>query len=295
MINNSKKIIPLVIISPVRDESKLIRKTLDSVVNQTLQPVEWILVDDGSTDNTREIIKEFSIKYNFIKLVIHENRGFRKLGGGVIAAFKFGLSNINYKSYEFIAKLDGDMSFDSKYLEIMFQKFDEDSKLAAVSGKVFRPENEKLISEWIGDEHVAGQFKIYRRAAFEEIGGFVEEVMWDGIDVHMSRMKNWNTQSFYHPEARLFHHRLMGSSDKNVLKGRLRWGRGIYFMGYHPLYALASGFFRMQEKPKIIGGVLIIFGFFKASIQKVPRYDNLEFRSYLQKWQINQLKRWFFG
>jgi hypothetical protein len=92
-----------------------------------------------------------------------------------------------------------------------------------------------LIEEQIIDEHVAGQFKLYRRQAFEEIGGFVEEVMWDGIDVHMSRMKGWETKSFYDKDAILYHHRLMGSSDKNVYKGRLRWGRGIWFMGYHPL------------------------------------------------------------
>jgi hypothetical protein len=111
----------------------------------------------------------------------------------------------------------------------------------------------------------------------------------------MARMKGWNTVSFDHPDARLIHHRLMGSSDKNVLKGRLRWGRGIYFMGYHPLYALASGIFRMREKPIFIGGALIIFGYLKAAFQQVPRFDNLEFRSYLQKWQLNQIKKLIFG
>ena len=103
-------------------------------------------------------------------------------------------------------------------------------------------------------------------------------------------MKGWHTQSFDNPEARLIHHRLMGSSDKNVYKGRLRLGRGIYFMGYHPLYALASSIFRLREKPFIIGGVLIIFGYVRAAIQRVPRYDNLEFRAYLQSWQMDQLK-----
>ena len=119
--------------------------------------------------------------------------------------------------------------------------------------------------------------------------------MWDGIDVHMSRMKGWDTRSFEHPDAHLIHHRLMGSSDKNVLKGRLRWGRGIYFMGYHPLYALASGIFRMREKPVFIGGLLIIIGYLRAAIQRVPRYENLEFRTFLQKWQIEQIKARFFG
>ena len=151
----------------------------------------------------------------------------------------------------------------------------------------------KLIEELIIDEHVAGQFKLYRWSAFCDIGGFVEEVLWDGIDVHTARMKGWHTESFDDPDARLIHHRLMGSSDKNVYRGRLRLGRGIYFMGYHPLYALASGIFRMREKPFVIGGLLIMAGFIKAFFQQVTRYDNPEFRAYLQNWQLKELKAKF--
>jgi poly-beta-1,6-N-acetyl-D-glucosamine synthase len=294
-MNDFVRIVPLVIISPVRDESNLITKTLDSIVAQTVRPIEWVIVDDGSKDNTAAIVQAYADKYPFIRLVSITDRGFRKLGGGVIAAFKFGLTQIATPNYEFIAKLDGDMSFGPQYLETMFKAFDADAKLAAVSGKVFRPENGQLIEEWTIDEHVAGQFKLYRWTAFCEIGGFVEEVLWDGIDVHTARMKGWHTMSFDDPNARLMHHRLMGSSDKNVYRGRLRLGRGIYFMGYHPLYALASGIFRMREKPFIIGGLLIIAGYIKAAFQNVPRYDNPEFRAYLQNWQLNQLKAKIMG
>ncbi len=284
------RVVPLVIISPVRDESKLITKTMDSVIAQTVRPVEWVIVDDGSKDNTAELVQAYADKYPFIRLVKITDRGFRKLGGGVVAAFKFGLTQIASPQYDFIAKLDGDMSFGPRYLEVMFNAFDADPKLAAVSGKVFRPEGDGLVEEWTIDEHVAGQFKLYRWNAYCDIGGFVEEVLWDGIDVHTARMKGWMTKSFDDLEARLIHHRLMGSSDKNVYRGRLRLGRGIYFMGYHPLYALASAVFRMREKPFLIGGVLIMVGYTKAAIQRVPRYDNLEFRAYLQNWQMEKLK-----
>jgi glycosyltransferase involved in cell wall biosynthesis len=283
--------VPVVLVSPVRDESQLIAKTLDSVVAQSVWPLEWVIVDDGSTDNTAEIVEAYAQRYPFIRLVRHPNRGFRKLGGGVVVAFKYGLTQIAAPEFEFIAKLDGDMSFGPKYLELMLERFSQNPRLAAVSGKVFRPEGEALVEEPIIDEHVAGQFKLYRWRAYQEIGGFVEEVLWDGIDVHTARMKGWDTLSFHHPDALLYHHRLMGSSDKNVYKGRLRWGRGIYFMGYHPLYAIASGVFRMKEKPLVIGGLLIILGYFKAALQGVPRYDNLEFRAYLQRWQLNELKQ----
>ena len=287
------RVVPLVIISPVRDEAALIARTLDSVVAQTVRPAEWVIVDDGSTDETAAIVQRYADQYPFIRLVTHPDRGFRKLGGGVIAAFKYGLTQIATPNHDFIGKLDGDMSFGPQYLATMFQAFSADPKLAAVSGKTFRPEDGGLVEETMIDEQVAGQFKLYRWSAYCEIGGFVEEVMWDGIDVHLARMKGWNTMSFDHPDARLIHHRLMGSSDRNVLRGRLRWGRGIYFMGYHPLYALASGIFRMREKPFFIGGLLIIAGYIKAAWQRIPRYEYPGFRAYLQNWQINKLKALF--
>ena len=289
----TEKVVPLVIIAPVRDEADLIQLTLDSMVSQTVKPIEWIIVDDGSKDQTADIVRAYAEKYSFIRLVQRPDRGFRKVGGGVVAAFKFGLTQIVNKDYEYVAKLDGDMSFGPRYLELMFEEFQKDEKLAAVSGKVFRDEAGERIEEYIIDEHVAGQFKLYRRTAFEQIGGFVEEVLWDGIDIHTARMKGWRTASFYHPDAILMHHRLMGSSDKNVYRGRLRWGRGIWFMGYHPLYALASSIFRMREKPLIIGGILIFAGYLGAAIKQAPRYDNPEFRQYLQSWQLSQIKKLF--
>jgi len=288
-------VVPLVIISPVRDEADLIKLTLDSMVAQTVKPVEWIIVDDGSQDGTADIVREYADKYPFIRLVQRPDRGFRKVGGGVVAAFKFGITQIAHQDYEYIAKLDGDMSFGPRYLECMFEQFALEPKLAAVSGKVFREEEGQKIEEIIIDEHVAGQFKLYRRTAFEEIGGFVEEVLWDGIDVHTARMKGWTTRSFLHPDAILMHHRLMGSSDKNVYRGRLRWGRGIWFMGYHPLYALASGVFRMREKPFVIGGLLIIAGYLGAAIKRAPRYDDMEFRQHLHRWQLGQIRKLFSG
>ena len=288
-------VVPLVIIAPVRDEADLIKLTLDSMVAQTVKPVEWIIVDDGSQDGTADIVREYADKYPFIRLVQRPDRGFRKVGGGVVAAFKFGITQIAHQDYEYIAKLDGDMSFGPRYLECMFEQFALEPKLAAVSGKVFREEEGQKIEEITIDEHVAGQFKLYRRTAFEEIGGFVEEVLWDGIDVHTARMKGWTTKSFLHPDAILMHHRLMGSSDKNVYRGRLRWGRGIWFMGYHPLYALASGVFRMREKPFVIGGLLIIAGYLGAAIKRAPRYDNMEFRQHLHRWQLGQIRKLFSG
>ncbi|MEI2414843.1 glycosyltransferase family A protein [Orrella sp. JC864] len=288
-------VIPLVVISPVRDEAQYLRRTMDAMVAQTLRPVEWILVDDGSKDATPQIVAEYAAKYDFIRLEPRQDRGFRKLGGGVIAAFNFGKSRIRHADYRYIAKLDGDMSFGPRYLEKMMAMFETDPRLAAVSGKVYRDEGGQYIEESHIEEQVAGQFKLYRREAFEDIGGFVEHLAWDGIDIHQARFKGWRTLSFYDPDAWLWHHRIMGSSDRSIYVGRVRWGRGNWYMGYHPLYALAAGVNRMREKPRVIGGLLMIWGYVWAAVRGLPRYEDLEFRRKLRAWQMQRLKRFLLG
>jgi len=286
----SPRIVPLVVISPVRDESKYLRLTMDAMVAQTARPVEWILVDDGSTDTTPDIVREYAEKYPFIRLIERRDRGYRKLGGGVVAAFDFGKDRIEHQDYAFIAKLDGDMSFGPHYIERMLKMLDDTPRLACVSGKVFRQEDGRFIEEFQQPEQVAGQFKLYRREAFEDIGGFVQYLSWDGIDIHTCHMKGWETLSFYDEDAWLWHHRIMGSSDRSIYVGRMRWGRGNWTMGYHPLFAIAVGLHRMREKPVVVGGLLMIVGYFWSAIRGVPRYENPEFRRYLRKSQMRRLK-----
>jgi poly-beta-1,6-N-acetyl-D-glucosamine synthase len=283
-------LISLAIVSPVRNEAQYVQKTLDAMVAQTVHPAEWLFVDDGSTDDTRSIIESYAEKYPWIRVISRDDRGFRQLGAGVIAAFNFGRENLRGQEYEYIAKLDGDMSFPPKYLEIMLGKLKDEPALAAVSGKVFRPENGNYVEEYIIDEMVAGQFKLYKRDAFDAIGGFTQTILWDGIDIHRCRMKGYKTLSFHEPEARLIHHRLMGSSDKSVFTGRVRLGRGIWFMGYHPLYAIASGLFRTHERPYVIGGLIIIANYFWAAMRREPRFEDPEFIRELRQWQLATLR-----
>jgi glycosyltransferase involved in cell wall biosynthesis len=287
----STSVAPLAVISPVRDEAGYVRNTLDAMLAQSVRPQEWLFVDDGSEDDTRSIIESYAREHPWIRVISRENRGFRQLGSGVIAAFNFGRENLQSQDYRYIAKLDGDMSFSPKYLEVMLDKLAREPKLAAVSGKVFRPENGRVVEEFMIDEMVAGQFKLYKRAAFDAIGGFTQTILWDGIDIHRCRIKGYRTLSFHHPEAKLIHHRLMGSSDSNVYKGRARLGRGIWFMGYHPLYAIASGLFRMHERPYVIGGLIIIASYFGAAIRRNPQFEDRQFIKDLRSWQLQKLRR----
>lgn len=288
---SEQAVAPLVVISPVRDEARLIRLTLDAMVAQTLRPQEWLLVDDGSSDDTLAIIQSYSARHPWIRACSRSARGERRVGAGVIAAFDDGRSQLQSTDYQYIAKLDGDMSFGPRYLEIMLARLASDPKLAAVSGKCFRPEGEGLVEEFIIDEMVAGQFKLYKRSCFEAIGGFPQCILWDGIDIHRCRMHGFTTLSFHDPEARLIHHRLMGSSDRSVYVGRRRLGAGMWFMGYHPLYMLASSVFRMREKPYVLGGLNTAYAYFLAMAKRAPRLDDPAFIEDLQRWQMQQLLR----
>ncbi|MEE9386233.1 MAG: glycosyltransferase family A protein [Nannocystaceae bacterium] len=278
----------VVLISPIRDEERTLERTIACVEKQTLTPSLWVMVDDGSTDATPEILARAAQRNPWIRIVKRKDRGFRKLGGGVIDAFNDGLAEVDIP-YDYIAKMDVDLEFSEHYLEQAMRHFDADPQLAAISGKVFRPEGVQFVEEFMIDEMVAGQFKLYRRTHFEAIGGFVTEIMWDGIDFHKARLAGYRTCSVPDEALKLIHLRLMGSSDANVYRGRLRWGRGQWFMGSSFPYVLASGVFRMREKPYGVGGALIIAGYLRSALRRERRYPDLGFRQGLRRWQRDRL------
>jgi glycosyltransferase involved in cell wall biosynthesis len=278
----------IVIISPCRDEQATLERTIACMKAQTLAPVRWIVVDDGSKDRTPEILARAAQEIPWLRVVRRTDRGFRKVGGGVIDAFYDGLASADV-DYDFVGKMDVDLEFSPRYLEHIMGHFARDPRLAAASGKVFRPEGDGFVEEFMIDEMVAGQFKLYRRHCFEEIGGFVREVMWDGIDFHKARMRGYRTASLPDEELRIIHLRLMGSSDKNVYRGRLRWGRGQWFMGTAFPYIVASGALRMKEKPYVLGGLTIIAGYLVAAAKRERRFDEPGFRQGLQAWQYERL------
>lgn len=248
------------------------------------------MVDDGSQDATPRLLEEAAARLPWMQVVRRDDRGHRQLGGGVIAAFEHGLAQVE-GDYDFVAKMDVDLEFGPRYIARLLEHFEADPKLAAASGKVFRrlPDG-GFVEEFMIDEMVAGQFKFYRREAFEAIGGFVHEVMWDGIDFHRARMEGWRTASFHDDELRILHLRLMGSSDRNVYRGRLRWGSGQWFMGSSFAYVVASGIFRMREEPRILGGLMIIAGYLGAALRRAPRYGDEAFRRELRRWQTARLR-----
>jgi glycosyltransferase involved in cell wall biosynthesis len=285
------------VISPVKDEAAFLQTTIDSFVAQTKRPDLWVIVDDGSSDKTGSLADAAAAKHDWIK-VLHRQAGTqRRVGPGVIEAFYAGLESVpDWKSYDFIAKTDGDLEFRPTYFEILLQRFADNPRLGTASGKVFTPdENGVFEEERIGPGFSFGCAKLYRRTCFEDIGGFVRQVMWDGIDCHRCRMLGWDAVSFSDPELHIKHFRRMGSSFQSIYHGRRRWGRGQYFMGTHPLYLLGIFGYRIFEKPYFFGGLNILIGYVQAALTGAPRYEDPQFRAFLRKWQLAELKQRILG
>lgn len=279
-----------VLISPCRDEADYMRQTLDSIVAQTFRPTKWVIIDDGSTDMTPQILSEYANRHEWIEIVTRSNRGRRAVGPGVIDAFYAGLETIKVDDFEYLCKLDLDLEIPASYFERVIKQMESTPRMANFSGKPYlREKDGKLTSERLGDENAVGQIKLYRTTAFKDIGGFVRQVSWDGIDGHMCRMKGWIARSEDCPELRFIHLRQMGSSQHSLWVGRMRWGFGKYFMGSAPYFVVAVAFFRMLEKPYVMGGWGILWGYLKAMFSRAPRFENKEFRQFLRRFELQSL------
>ncbi|WP_036251716.1 glycosyltransferase family 2 protein [Methylobacter sp. BBA5.1] len=276
-----------VIISPCRNEADFMKKTLDSVIAQSIQPKLWVIVDDGSTDETPAILADYASRYPFIKIVTRTNRGHRSVGPGVIEAFYAGLDAVDLSEFDFICKLDLDLIMPPRYFEILIQRMNENPRLGNCSGKPYFVDKAtgNLISEGCGDENAIGASKFYRRQCFEQIGGFVRQVMWDGIDGHRCRQLGWIAVSWDEPDLRFTHLRPMGSSQQNIFTGRMRHGFGQYFMGTGMIYMLASALYRMAHPPYVIGGLAMFWGYLNSLLKGVPKFDDEELVKFIRQYQ----------
>jgi poly-beta-1,6-N-acetyl-D-glucosamine synthase len=278
-----------VLISPCRNEAQFMRQTLESVLAQSIRPAKWIIVDDGSTDQTPQILAAYARQHEWIEIVTRRDRGRRAVGPGVIEAFYAGYDTINPDDYDYFCKLDLDLRLPPRYFEILMQRMLANPRLGTCSGKAYLEEEGALVAEGHGDETSLGMTKFYRIACFKEIGGFVRQVMWDGIDCHRCRMKGWIACSWDEPELRFVHLRRMGSSQQSIFAGRMRQGFGYYFMGTGLLFMTAAALNRIREKPYVLGGLAMLWGYIKGAVQRKPRYEDPAFRRFLRRYQRRAL------
>lgn len=278
------------LVSPTRNEAEYAERTLESVVSQTILPSEWVIVDDGSDDGTAELLARYAAEHDFIRVITRKDRGRRSVGPGVVEAFDVGYREALIQDPEFLCKLDMDLELPPRYFERLAERMRQNPRLGSASGKPYAemPDGE-LVDEGIGDDTSAGMTKFYRKRCFDQIGGLVREVMWDGIDCHRARMHGWMAESFDEPELRFKHLRPMGSSQGSLFSGRMRHGYGQWFMGTGLVYMTASALFRATRRPLLVGGFAMWLGYLASMLRGKPRYEDREFRTFLRSYHRSVL------
>jgi biofilm PGA synthesis N-glycosyltransferase PgaC len=275
-----------VVITPVRDEEAYLRSTAECMIRQTAVPREWIIIDDGSTDGTGKIIDEYARQYPWIRAIHRANRGFRKAGGGVVEAFNEGYKAVQYPDWDFLVKLDGDLSFEPDYFEKCFANFESEPRLGVGGGVICYVENGVKEFEECPAFHVRGATKIYRRRCWDEIGGFWPAPGWDTMDEVKASMLGWTTRSF--PDLHLVHHRHTGTAE-GLWSGLVKNGRANYICGYHPLFMISKCLLRIFRRPYLVGSIALLYGFLSGYWKRIPQVDDRRTITYLRGQQLGRL------
>ena len=248
-----------IIITPMKNEEKYIYKTINSIINQSITPLEWIIVNDGSTDISEEIIKSYSKKYVWIKLINLKTHGeVRKGGQKVVRAFNSGFRSISDNNYDFVVKLDADISFEKDYFESVFNEFSANPKLGVCGGIIYNAISDSLFKEEKSAAyHVRGAFKCYRKKCFQDIGGFKEIWNWDGVDIMETLYLGWESKQI---NKKVYHHRPT-TSAYNKFSHTFKCGYEYYRIGNSLLLMIIRSIAYINKKPIIVGSLLLFFGY----------------------------------
>jgi poly-beta-1,6-N-acetyl-D-glucosamine synthase len=273
----------------MKNEEKYVAKTLESMVLQTILPLEWVIVNDGSTDRSAQIVASYSERHAWIRLLNRDGLGERlpeHYGGHVVDLVHEGLGNVQTKDFDYIVKLDCDISFDKDFFQKLFEVFAQDPHLGISSGISFALIDGLLTEEKTAKGHTLGATKVYRRECFREIGGLVPSMGWDGIDEIKARMKGWEARPLR--DMVFVHYRPEGMASGLLASGVER-GKGSYFMGYHPLFLLARACRRMVKPGFLADGLGMMTGYFCSLLRGDQRIPDPDFIRYLRKHQIRKL------
>ncbi len=289
-MDNGTNNLPYVLISPSRNEARFIEETLKSVVAQTVLPLKWVVVNDGSTDATPEIVAKYAKQHSWIELVNRPSRNERHFAGKV-DAFNAGLERIKQLHYAIIGNLDTDVTLDSDHFEFLLSKFREDNRLG-VAGTIFREPDgyNSGTDSFEGQTYVSGQCQIFRRQCFEQIGGYVPSKT-GGIDwmaVTTARMMGWRTRSFR--ERCFLHKRPLGTAERGMIASAYAYGKKDYILGGHPLWQIFRCAYRMTKRPYIIGGVALFGGYAMGFLSRAERPVSRELMSFHRHEQMLKLR-----
>jgi biofilm PGA synthesis N-glycosyltransferase PgaC len=277
-----------VLITPARNEAAFIEQTLLSVIAQTHRPVKYIVVSDGSTDGTDDIVRHHAQAHPWIELVRTPERTERHFAGKV-RAFNAGYIALNGAAYDVLGNLDADITFEPQYFEFLMSRFAQDSRLG-VAGTPFREGTHQYDYRFTNIEHVSGACQMFRRQCFEEIGGY-RPVKSGGIDwvaVTTARMRGWRTRTFC--EKVCHHHRPIGTAQVSEWRARFRQGKKDYALGGHPLWEVFRSVYQMKSAPFLLGGLCLIAGYAWACVTRLERTAAPELMQFHRREQLSRLR-----
>jgi poly-beta-1,6-N-acetyl-D-glucosamine synthase len=277
------------LITPARNEEAYIEHTIKSVTSQTVLPKKWVIVSDGSTDRTDEIVKGYLPAHPWMQLLRMPERKERHFAAKV-RAFNAGYENVKSIGYDIIGNLDADLSFEADYIEFLLDKFSKDPDLGVAGTPFIEDASQPYDYRFTNIEHVSGACQLFRRECFEAIGGYMP-IKGGGIDwvaVTTARMKGWKTRTF--TEKTIFHHRAMGTGKGNILMARFRLGKEDYYEGSHPLWELFRAAYQMKFSPLILGGLFMLSGYIAAFLQRMERPVSPDLIAFYRKEQMQRLK-----
>jgi len=279
-----------VLVTAVRNEEPYLEKTIKSVVAQTIKPIKWTIVNDGSTDRTGEIISWYSSRHNFIKLINIMSENDRNFASKVRAIHE-GIKSFQGMAYEFIGNIDGDIEIGLDYFECLLSKFKEDEMLGIAGGWIHEKQKGRYVARFGNSENsVPGSIQTFRRLCFESIGNYLSLSTGgeDYIAEVMARMHGWSTRSY--PPLIVYHQRPTGTAKAYSLCASYRSGKSDYFVGYHPVFEAFKCLRRIYARPVIIGSFLRFVGYMDGLWSKEPITVPINVIEYLRKEQMNRIK-----
>lgn len=279
-----------VLVTPARNEARFIESTIQAVIAQTMRPLRWAIVSDGSTDGTDEIVSRYTAQHNWIDLVRMPERAERHFAGKVYA-FNAGLERMKGLPYRVLASLDADITFESDYFAFLLGKLAVDPRLGLVGTPYKDTTDEMYDYRFVSTDHVSGACQVFRRECFEEIGGYVPSRggCIDTIASLTARSKGWKTRTF--TEKISLHQRVIGTAEKGPIHSRFILGKRDWAIGNHPLWELFRGLYQMTKRPYVLRGMAIITGYVWAALRGVERPVPRELRAFRRKEEMQQLAR----
>jgi glycosyltransferase involved in cell wall biosynthesis len=279
-----------VLVTAARNEERYIGRTLDAVAAQTVRPVRWVVISDGSTDNTDAIAREFAGRHGFIDFVRCEDRTERAFSSQVYAQH-FGCRRLKGLEYDFIGMLDGDISFEPEYYARVFDKFGADPKLGIAGGLVHEQHAGVFrCREMSSVNSVAGGVQLFRRDCFEAIGGYIP-MKWGGMDTvaeAMARMRGWEARAF--PELKAYHHKAHETWNPAGLRRRICEGRMDYSLGFSPAVELVKCLRRLAVEPYLVGSAFRLWGYVSSALCRQERSAPQEVLEFMRQEHKRRLR-----